>query len=542
MASRPPRMPGFYRDPQGRPYIYSPKLDAQPKNTPGALDAAFARLGIGDRRVTGNFVRAFRQRRAERGRPAQEGAFVFQQPAGRITGNRFNDELNGGITLDELVTGHKPRVDSSAARWEGVKSGALFGGADEIGGFGGAVGNWLGRNGGDWLAPGVSWLTGRGWDPNATFNRGSGDFATDMERERKRETLYRDQAWDTNRSAFLQGYVPGVVVSAAAPALRAAQVPGVARYGAMAATGAGYGALQGGLSAEPGDRMEGALQGAAIGAVAAPVLGRLVDNLATDIPAVWHRLTNFADDFGDDAARVAEDVAPVDPMAGRSRPLVVEQPEAAAPVQPNPVPPVAEPAFNPQVAAAQRERLGAIGDEPMDPALSTAAGAEDTLTFPNGRQADVRTWDTDGINARIAQERPELLPQKAADDVAPTAEGDLSPPPAEPVNPSAAPRVESENAVPHPDSPEGKIFEALGGATRRAEQQTASNSAERSARARAANAAGEGLEGQDKFYAQKAALKGEMKKVIWLACSVGWRMSPAGGSTTPLLPARGFVV
>lgn len=409
------------------------------------LNDAFAALGIGDRRVTGNFVHAFRQRRVERGRPAREGTFVFAQPEGRITGNaRDYQDVDGGITLSELVTGHKPRVDNNTARWEGVKSGALFGGGDEIGGFGGAVGNWLGRNGGDWLAPGVSFLTGRGWDPNATFNRGSGDFATDMENERKKEALFRDQAWDTNRSAFLQGYVPGVVVSMAAPALRAAKVPGVARYGAMAGTGAGYGALTGALSAEPGDRLEGALEGGAIGAVAGPVIGRLADNLAADIPAAYRALTGNGEaarlaELGDNVGVHAEELGDaVNPMAGRNRPLVTT-PEPVAPA-----PHVAEPAFDPVVAAQQRERLGQIGDQPLDPALSTPQGAEDTLTFPNGRQAEVRTWDTDGLQAKIAEDgrfpAQEAPVPPVAEDVAQAA-------------PEEQPRLDLGDQTPTPETP-----------------------------------------------------------------------------------------
>lgn len=94
-------------------------------------------------------------------------------------------DKNSGLTLADLVAGRtQPRISAGQARLEGLKSGALLGGGDEIEGAGGAAGNWLGRNGGNWLAPAVSLLTGRGWNPNATFDPGSGDFSKDFERVR----------------------------------------------------------------------------------------------------------------------------------------------------------------------------------------------------------------------------------------------------------------------------------------------------------------------------------------------------------------------
>lgn len=85
--------------------------------------------------------------------------------------------------------------------------------------------------------------------------------------------------------------------------------------------------------------------------------------------------------------------------------------------------------------------------------------------------------------------------------------------PQEPINPQTAPRVEKPSDTPHPESPEGKLLGALGGAKKRLNEQETLRSAERGERIKAANAAGEGLTGQDKFYAQKGALKGPLSKV-----------------------------
>lgn len=215
---------------------------------------------------------------------------------GEVPEEDFQRFLKAGYTEGPdgiLVPPKPPETSMGGAALAGLKSGALLGGDDEITGFGGAVGNFLGRHPsvGDPLAYLLS-----GGNSAMHFDPGTGKgFMADLEQERQAAQGYKDAAWDQHPYAYAAGYVPGMAASMVLPGGRAVQG---ASYGKnalrLAGTGALYGGISGALNADPGDRVRGGATGAAVGAAVAPfippltrVVGGLVNRVgeATGINA-----------------------------------------------------------------------------------------------------------------------------------------------------------------------------------------------------------------------------------------------------------------
>jgi hypothetical protein len=58
--------------------------------------------------------------------------------------------------------------------------------------------------------------------------------------------------------------------------------------------------------------------------------------------------------------------------------------------------------YDPEAAAAQRERLSTLGSPPEDPRMSTAEGEPTNLTFPKtGAVKDINAYNDDGLRARM---------------------------------------------------------------------------------------------------------------------------------------------
>ena len=104
------------------------------------------------------------------------------------------------------------------------------------------------------------------------------------------------------------------------------------------------------------------------------------------------RRVQQADDYyGEERRAVPQapgvDGTPIDPLA----PPVTR-------MDPAPVPP----AYDPVVAAQQRERLSTLGSPPEDPRMSTPEGEPTNLTFPKGDVRDISAYNDEGLRAKIA--------------------------------------------------------------------------------------------------------------------------------------------
>lgn len=160
------------------------------------------------------------------------------------------------------------KTSGGQAFFDGVKSGSLFGWDDEISGQGAALGNWLGRN-----TP-VNRLLG-------VFGRkldeGSGDWATDAERERAGRDQEKTDAWNEHPVLYGTGYATGVVPTLALPGGRVANAATkTGRVAGAAGVGGLYGAISG-AGNDSNDRIGGAEAGGAGGALfgtLAPPLAR----------------------------------------------------------------------------------------------------------------------------------------------------------------------------------------------------------------------------------------------------------------------------
>lgn len=371
-------------------------------------------------------------------------------------------DRNSGLTLADLVAGRtQPRLNANQTRLEGVKSGALLGGGDEIEGAGGAVGNWLGRNGGNWLAPAVSLLTGRGYNPNATFDPGSGDFSKDFERTRSQAVKTRDQAYADDPTSYAEGYVPGFVASMALPGGRALKgETAVARARRLAAVGAGYGMASGALSAEPGQRTKGAAIGGTVGAVATPVVGAVIDRVAPrllptlgEIIATNGRRAHSVPDAAAPVAEATDDLDRILNTRPASEPVEYYPPQTPDSAHPEDL--IAPPPEKTGLASGngmderetakyrtrywEEKRLqddpNYSGPErrapvdvpepqveepaPLGSQADTPQGQPDSLTMKNGEEVPVDLLSTDGLKARLAEKYPDML---TPDNVTPTGE------------------------------------------------------------------------------------------------------------------------
>lgn len=462
-------------------------------------------------------------------------------------------DTNSGLSLADIVAGRTtPRASANEARLEGYKSAALMGGGDEIGGFGGAVGNWLGRNGGNSIAPVVSLLTGRGYNPDATFDPGSGDFSKDMERERSGEVKFRDQAYADRPLEYAEGYVPGFANSLVLPGGRAIKgESALIRARRLAAVGGAYGAASGALNAEPGDRSRGALEGGAIGAVATPAIGAVIDRVAPKIlpklgeliagktpeatvtpdgiqsPAEFvNRLNSEGapfldtpeanDYFTKNSADIKTELdrrigsganpADIDRRATEADQYYNGPQRRSTDVPVDPETPVTESAptnpaaFDPAVAEAQRARLDQAGLPE-----STAAGKDDFLSNPEkGILNEVTLRDTDGLKALMAERGidPETI-----------GSGEPPVPPSEPPS-GAAPEPQPE-PQPEPigtDAVVSKLTDALTHARGVLPEQQRMYSDARSARLGDVAKARAMSSGEGGFHSELGALKGDLPK------------------------------
>jgi hypothetical protein len=183
-------------------------------------------------------------------------------------------------TLGPPVKG-PDKTGTGQAAFDGLKSSALFGWDDEISGQGAALGNWLGRN-----TP-VNRLLG-------VFGRkldeGSGDWATDAERERAGRDQEKTDAWNEHPIAYGTGYAGGIIPTLALPGGRVANfATKTGRVAGAAGVGGVYGAVSG-AGNDSDNRGEGAMIGGGEGAVLGPVFGKLAPLAVRGTGKILYRL------------------------------------------------------------------------------------------------------------------------------------------------------------------------------------------------------------------------------------------------------------
>lgn len=197
-----------------------------------------------------------------------------------------NPDSKSGFDVD---TAKPPRdIGRLESAWLGLQSGALRGFDDELEGFAGAVGNKLGSTLG----------------LNDTAD--DVDFWSVYEQIANRQRADKDAAFEQNPISYGAGFIPGSLTGYRLGAGRAGGAGGatekltrVERAKKVAAIGAAEGAIGGAGNADGqagdsaldaiGNRLGGAAEGAAIGAVAAPVVDLGVQGISAGGRAVWNR-------------------------------------------------------------------------------------------------------------------------------------------------------------------------------------------------------------------------------------------------------------